>query len=455
LAFRGQVAGDGGGTGRHMLGVAVDVTERRRAEAAARDSLALLQSGLDALSARVAILDGTGRAVAVNAAWRRAAAEDGPAVAPGADYFGACDAHGRTWPEWARIGEGLRAVARGEVAEFRREHRGLGGAAGRERWFQLRATRFGRGEGLRLVVAHEDVTEVRRSGEALKAATERLLTLQDEERRRIARELHDTTVQDLAMAIVGLDLAAAAHAEEAPAAALAEARGLLERAVRDVRTLSYLLHPPLLDEFGLAVALETYAEGFARRGGVEVALDLDEAPPDAVPPATAVALFHVAQEAFANARRHGGARCLRLRLRVAAGDEAELRVEDDGRGFGATDGVGERGEGAPAELRSLGVGIPGMRARVRQLGGALRIETGAGGTRVTATVPLPLEGAPAAATVPGDDGPADAVSRPGADAGRDARPMPPRLIGRERRPRPGEAAAPPAEAPLAEPMPQR
>jgi Histidine kinase len=116
--------------------------------------------------------------------------------------------------------------------------------AGPELRGHARAAVEGGGAALRLVAAHEDITEVRRSTEALNATTGRLLTLQDEERRRIARELHDTTVQDLAMAIVGIDEAAAADSAEAHATSLDGARDLLEQAVRGARSLSYLLHPP-------------------------------------------------------------------------------------------------------------------------------------------------------------------------------------------------------------------
>jgi signal transduction histidine kinase len=122
--------------------------------------------------------------------------------------------------------------------------------AGPELRGHARAAVEGGGAALRLVAAHEDITEVRRSTEALNATTGRLLTLQDEERRRIARELHDTTVQDLAMAIVGIDEAAAADSAEARATSLDGARDLLEQAVRDARLLSYLLHPPCLTSAG-------------------------------------------------------------------------------------------------------------------------------------------------------------------------------------------------------------
>jgi two-component system, NarL family, sensor kinase len=384
---------DGRGTTMRMVGVAVDVTERRQAEFAAQESLALLQSSLDALSAQIAMFDESGKIVAVNAAWQRMAkSRAGVTAGVGVDYFAIRDTVVGTMSEAGSIGAGMRAVARRELKEFRREYTCPDPASGCARWFQLRVTRFGEGTGVRLVAAHEDITEVRRSTEALKALTGRLLTLQDEERRRIARELHDTTVQDLAMAIIGIDTVSAVSGMEMYASSLAETWELIERSVRDVRTLSYLLHPPLLDECGLAVALAAYAEGFSRRSSLACELDLDKATPDMIPSAFGVALFRVAQEAFTNVHRHSGARQMRVCLRIRTGEKAELCVEDDGHGFrmhsSASDG------GMTDELHSFGVGISGMHARLRQLGGTLRIKTGVEGTRIVATVPIPPEGRP-------------------------------------------------------------
>ena len=132
-----------------------------------------------------------------------------------------------------------------------------------------------------------------------------------------------------------------------------------------------------------------------------------------------MALFRIAQEGLSNVHRHSGTRRVRVRLRLVAGSVVELRVEDDGRGF--RDPCAAGGGGTADEVRSLGVGIPGMRARLRQLGGTLRIETGAGGTRVIATAPLPGPGAgmqragPATARGPalGEPAPVDLLTHPG------------------------------------------
>jgi two-component system NarL family sensor kinase len=367
MTIRGQLAQQDDQGPLRIVGVAVDVTERRRAQISARESLALLHSSLDALTAQVGILDGSARVVAANASYRRRMAR-------------------RAEAEPKLVHAAIRAVAAGELAEARHEYRDTDPAEGTERWFQLRVTRFGTGDDLRLVAAHEDITEVKRSVQALKDVTGRLLTSQDEERRRIARDLHDSSAQDIAMALVGIDMARSARTRQTRAAALSEARDLLERAIRDIRTLSYILHPPLLDELGLAMALATYAEGIARRGGFTCVPELDPTPPGAIPPAPAMALFRVAQEAFSNVYRHSGARTVGLRLRLEPGRQVELRIADDGRGFGR---AGEAASGMEAgDPSRIGVGIAGMQARLRQLGGRLRIESGATGTVVLATVPL-------------------------------------------------------------------
>jgi signal transduction histidine kinase len=157
---------------------------------------------------------------------------------------------------------------------------------------------------------------------------------------------------------------------------------LLDRALQDIRTVSYVLHPPLLDECGLAVALRAYARGFAERSGIVCAFEADAAAAGlALPIGAATALFRVAQEALANVHRHSGATAARLAL-SDAGDRIELRVEDDGVGF--ADGPdGER----KSDAAPFGVGIPGMRARLRQLGGSLAIETGRSGTTIVAVLP--------------------------------------------------------------------
>lgn len=215
---------------------------------------------------------------------------------------------------------------------------------------------------------------------ALEDATGRLLNAQDEERRRIARDLHDSTVQELVAASLHLRAAQSAMTGAASdgrgARALDEALMGLDRAKEELRTVSFLMQPPLLDECGLATALRSYAEGFSRRSGLAVTVEAPETDP-LLPRATETALFRVVQEALTNVHRHANSPTALVRLQVTQG-AVVLQIEDAGIGMA---------KGRPV---SPGVGIAGMRARVRQLGGDLLIETGSGATRVRATLPLPF-----------------------------------------------------------------
>lgn len=211
-----------------------------------------------------------------------------------------------------------------------------------------------------------------------------LTRIQNEERRRIGRELHDSTGQTLAA--LELDLA---RLSEATKSLAAKPRELLENAVRlaqqcstEIRTASYLLHPPLLDELGLVSALRWLADGLRERSGIEVHLDLPESMPR-LSSANELTLFRVAQEALTNVQRHSASPWVSVRLEVLA-HSVSLEVEDAGRGIAYRDHLGR---GAPA-APTLGVGLAGMRERIRQVGGTFAVESAGAGTRIRATVPL-------------------------------------------------------------------
>jgi PAS domain S-box-containing protein len=211
-----------------------------------------------------------------------------------------------------------------------------------------------------------------------------LTRIQNEERRRIGRELHDSTGQTLAA--LELDLA---RLSESTRLLADKPRELLENAVRlarqcstEIRTASYLLHPPLLDELGLVSALRWLADGLRERSGIEVRLDLPESMPR-LSNANELTLFRVAQEALTNVQRHSASPWVALRLEVLA-NAVSLEVEDAGRGIARTDHLAR---GAPA-VPTLGVGLAGMRERIRQVGGSFAVESAGAGTRIRATVPL-------------------------------------------------------------------
>jgi signal transduction histidine kinase len=233
----------------------------------------------------------------------------------------------------------------------------------------------------RLVVAHEDVTDVQRTTEALQEVSGRLLGAQEEERRRIARELHDSTTQHLVAATMSLArLEPLLRGGPGDAGAIVtELRTCIERSLKEIRDFSYLLHPPLLSEFGLRPAISEYLSELGRRSGLAVALDVDPDLPR-LQPALESALFRIVQEAFANILRHAEARGAVLRLHCTR-QLLRVEVEDDGKGMPAPLAKSD-------EQRPLGVGIAGMRARMRQFGGTLVVEPAAKGTRVKAVVPL-------------------------------------------------------------------
>jgi PAS domain S-box-containing protein len=235
---------------------------------------------------------------------------------------------------------------------------------------------------LALAVVH-DVTLRKRAEQELQLLSAELMRLQDEERRRIGRDLHDSTGQTLAALELGL-----AQLMHDPSSAIGTGRERLEHCARlanqcsaEIRTASYLLHPPLLDELGLLSALRWLADGFRERSAIEVLLDLPDSM-DRLSPDDELCLFRIAQEALTNVHRHAASPWAAIRLRVQF-NCVMLEIEDAGRGLPRAYGTESDVEEPP-----VGVGIAGMRERIRQIGGTLSVESTATGTRVRATIPL-------------------------------------------------------------------
>ena len=246
-----------------------------------------------------------------------------------------------------------------------------------------------RGELLKCIGTVADITARKQAEEKLNASlglsralAARLLRVQDEERRRIARQLHETTAQDLAalkMNLAALERQGSLSGAQ-DRALLEESAALATRAMEHIRVLSYLLHPPLLDEAGLDSALRWYVQGFAERSGIDVRLAIPE-DFGRLPQDIEMTLFRSVQESLINIHRHAKSPTAEIRLQRASG-AVVLEVQDWGRGMPSVGG------GRSAQ----GVGIAGMRERVQQLGGELRIDSGPAGTTVRAELPLPLEG---------------------------------------------------------------
>ncbi|MGD1076877.1 MAG: sensor histidine kinase [Candidatus Sulfotelmatobacter sp.] len=226
-----------------------------------------------------------------------------------------------------------------------------------------------------------EITVREQKEEQLRNLSLRLMTLQDEERRRIARELHDSAGQTLAA--MKMSIALIRQIGTAPpdlVRLVDDLNALTDEALQEVRTTSYLLHPPLLDEAGIASAARWFVEGFALRSGIQVDCDIPEKM-ERPPRDCELVLFRVLQESLTNVHRHSGASAASVRLKRDT-DQLELEVGDNGKGIPE-----ERLRRFNASVGTAGVGITGMRERVRELGGRLEIRSIKTGTTISVALP--------------------------------------------------------------------
>ena len=226
--------------------------------------------------------------------------------------------------------------------------------------------------------------EILKQAELVRELSSRLLIVQDDERRRIARELHDGIGQSLAA--VGMNIAfvrgEASRLSSPAQASIAENAQLVDDVQREIRTMSYLLHPPLLDEIGLRSALHWFTKGFSDRSKIKTTLDI---PADLgrLPRELELCVFRVVQECLTNVHRHSGSGVADVSL---ARQNGALVVEVTDRGHGMNmDGA------ALVPTARRGVGIPGMQERLRHFGGTLEINSTAAGTSVRASIPVALQ----------------------------------------------------------------
>jgi len=228
----------------------------------------------------------------------------------------------------------------------------------------------------------ERTAELDAANRSLRELSARLLQTRDQEARRLARELHDSVGQLLAAISMNIGkVKAQAHKlDEVGARAVTENMGMIEQISSEIRTISHLLHPPLLDELGLTSALRWYVEGFSERSKITVEVEI---PPDLgrLPTEQEIAIFRIVQECLTNIHRHAESKTAAIRIRRDA-EQVVVTAEDFGKGIPA----------GKLQASVLGVGFRGMHERIRYLGGKLELQSDSHGTVVTATLPLEQEG---------------------------------------------------------------
>ncbi len=227
--------------------------------------------------------------------------------------------------------------------------------------------------------SHDDLeSQVDQRTASLRLLSAQLMRVQDEERRKIARELHDSVGQYLAalkMNLVRLEMSSPNDLQ-----VVADSDDLIDRCLSEIRTISYLLHPPLLDERGLPSAAQWYVEGFSKRSGIEVLLHIDDHL-GRMPQEVETALFRLLQESLNNVHRHSGSKKVDVAIRLDDG-KALVTIRDYGRGFRLQQ-LQDVQQG-----RSQGVGLTGLRERVAALGGSLEVDSAEPGSLIRATLPL-------------------------------------------------------------------
>jgi two-component system NarL family sensor kinase len=372
-----------------------DITDRKRAQEGLQRSERLLRLVMDALPVGVAVVDLSGDIILSNPASQRIW---GASIRSGRERY----AESKGW--WHATGQVLAPEEWASVRAFVHGKTSVNEVIEIEAFDGVRKIIQNSAVPIRdtddritgAVVVNEDITdrktaerELNDSYNQMRALTGRLMRAQDDERRRIAQMLHETTAQDLAglkMLLAQLNRTSD-RLGDSERSALAESMWLAEQSMAQIRTLSYLLHPPFLDETGLLSALRWYAGGFAERSGIEVDLDLPETF-ERLALDTETALFRIVQESLINIHRHSGSDTARIRLQRDPGTLV-LEIADRGRGIPEALLKGIRsGSGA------LGVGIAGMSERTAQIGGCLEIASndhGTTGTTVRVRVTLGQE----------------------------------------------------------------
>lgn len=359
---------------------------RQRRRAVVKDPRDRLGAAiLASMSAHVAVLDRRGIIIAVNDAWtafgrsRGLQAED--AISPGASYVAVCQRAAESGVRGAaETLAGVLAVCEGRRPSFRRQYAFEDG--GSERWFVMQVVPLRRRDG-GAVVTHRDVTKEKWAERELRDLSRRVITAQEDERRRIARDLHDDFQQRLALLQIELDGLAHASATLTADAVTRRARDLWSRTLEigtALHQLAHRLHPSKLETLGLLGTLAGHCRELAQHG-LRVTFSHDNVPAS-IPADVALCIFRVVQESLQNVSKHSGVTEAHVTI-SATGAALRVVVADNGRGFDVT-----------TARTHAGLGLVGMRERVELVGGSMTIRSAADrGTSVQFSVPVSADGA--------------------------------------------------------------
>jgi signal transduction histidine kinase len=342
-----------------------------------QEALALLHATLESLSARIAILDPSGGVIEANEPWLKFIRAQAPPIESDAPTCRKLQL-----PDGTKEGRDMLAafVALVEGARERCKFVYQTREGDSERIYEFSATRIEAHGSVHVLVSHEDVTDIREASLVAQELSRHVSEIQEDERQRIAGELHDTTGQHLiAISLNVMNLRREMKVSRRVERLIEDIERSAEEAQHEIRLLSYLLYPPQLEHDGARQTIEHYVEGFARRANLGVQHRVTDAV-DELPLDLQRSVLRIIQEAMANVHRHAEATSVAVLVHRDARD-LYVEVRDDGRGMARTDRAGD--ETQP----SLGVGIPGMRARLRQFNGTLQIESSQAGTVLKARIP--------------------------------------------------------------------
>jgi len=328
------------------------------------------QQIINGLPEQIALVDEDWIILAVNPAWTRTAGlYDYDELTPGANYLAFCEGVAARGHAPAGIAaKGIRDMKQNGESSFGFVYHG------RDRWegfaFQLCVKRIEVADRTMYTVTRYDVSELVHLRQMREEFSHSLIEHQDEERRRMARDVHDSTMQQLASLGLSLGQIKRSKGLKARTDIVDEMEDLLGQIQRELRAVAFLAHPPLVSELGLAMALRQLAGGFGRRCGLNIEVDAED---PSLSPAVEVAVYRMVQEALSNIHRHAQATEASIGLHLR---HSILHVT-----------VADNGVGMPAKPR-MGVGLSSLRERIAEIGGRLMIRAGRPGTILTASVPL-------------------------------------------------------------------